>query len=39
MIRIGVIAFVMIIAFQGFASGQGFLDSVLGPGGLGLWSG
>lgn len=39
MIRIGVIACVMIIAFQGFAFGQGLLDSVLGPGGLGLWSG
>jgi hypothetical protein len=39
MIRTGMIALVMIIAFQGFACGQGLLDSVLGPGGLGIWGG
>ncbi|MBI5249908.1 MAG: hypothetical protein HY912_10475, partial [Desulfomonile tiedjei] len=39
MIRIGMIALVMIVAFQGLASGQGLLDSVLGPGGLGIWGG
>ncbi len=39
MVRTGMIALAMIIAFQGFACGQGFLDSVLGPGGLGIWGG
>jgi hypothetical protein len=33
------IALMMIIAFQGFAFGQGLLDSILGPGGLGIWGG
>lgn len=39
MIRASMIALVMIIAFQGLACGQGILDSVLGPGGLGIWGG
>ncbi len=39
MIRIATITLSMIIALQGFAFGQGLLDSVFGPGGLGLWGG
>jgi hypothetical protein len=37
MIRTGLITIAMIVALQGFCFGQGFLDSLLGPGGLGLW--
>jgi UPF0755 protein len=33
------IALMLIIALQGLAFGQGLLDSVLGPGGLGIWGG
>ncbi|MGB6067805.1 MAG: hypothetical protein WBG50_23610 [Desulfomonilaceae bacterium] len=39
MIRTGLLTIVMIVALQGFCFGQGLLDSVLGPGGLGLWGG
>lgn len=40
MIRVRIlIAVVLIVAFQGVAFGQGILDSVLGPGGLGIWGG
>ncbi|AFM25788.1 hypothetical protein [Desulfomonile tiedjei] len=38
MIRVGTLL-ILIIAFQGVAFGQGLLDSVLGPGGLGIWGG
>jgi hypothetical protein len=37
MLRTGLITIAMIAALQGICFGQGFLDSILGPGGLGLW--
>jgi hypothetical protein len=37
MLRTGLLTIAMIVALQGFCFGQGFLDSLLGPGGLGLW--
>jgi len=37
MIRIAIILCALILVLQGPAFGQGILDSVLGPGGLGLW--
>src|SRR5208283_5028617 len=39
MLRTGLLTIAMIVALQGFCFGQGLLDSVLGPGGLGLWGG
>ncbi|MGO9572004.1 MAG: hypothetical protein ACLP5H_31165 [Desulfomonilaceae bacterium] len=39
MLRTGLLTIAMIVALQGFCFGQGFLDSLLGPGGLGLWGG
>lgn len=39
MFRILILITACLIAFQGLAYGQGLLDSVLGPGGLGLWGG
>ncbi len=37
MLRTGLITIAMIAALQGICFGQGFLDSILGPSGLGLW--
>ena len=37
MLRTGLLTIAMIVALQGFCFGQGFLDSLLGPSGLGLW--
>jgi hypothetical protein len=39
MLRKGILVVVLIAASQGFCFGQGFLDSVFGPGGLGIWGG
>jgi hypothetical protein len=39
MLRTGLLTIAMIVALQGFCFGQGFLDSLLGPSGLGLWGG
>jgi hypothetical protein len=39
MLRTGLITIAMVVALQGFCFGQGFLDSLLGPSGLGLWGG
>jgi len=39
MLRTGLLTIAMIVALQGLCFGQGFLDSLLGPSGLGLWSG
>jgi hypothetical protein len=39
MLRTGFVTIAMIIALQGFCFGQGILDSLLGPGGLGVWGG
>jgi len=39
MLRTGLITIAMIAALQGICFGQGFLDSILGPGGLGFWGG
>lgn len=37
MLRVWLVALVLAVALQGIAYGQGFLDSILGPGGLGVW--
>ncbi len=37
MIRKGMIVVVLVIALQGYCFGQGLLESIFGPGGLGLW--
>ncbi|HMK35474.1 MAG TPA: hypothetical protein VK463_10430 [Desulfomonilaceae bacterium] len=39
MLRIGLCIVVLIAAAQGVCFGQGLLDSVFGPGGLGVWGG
>jgi hypothetical protein len=39
MLRTGLLTIAMIVALQGFCFGQGILDSLLGPSGLGLWGG
>jgi hypothetical protein len=37
MLRVWIVALVLAVALQGSAYGQGVLDSILGPGGLGVW--
>lgn len=37
MLRVWMVALVLTVALQGMAYGQGFIDSILGPGGLGIW--
>lgn len=37
MLRVWMVALVLTVVLQGMAYGQGFVDSILGPGGLGFW--
>ncbi|MEJ2715991.1 MAG: hypothetical protein P8182_02460 [Deltaproteobacteria bacterium] len=37
MLRVLMVALALTVALQGMAYGQGFVDSILGPGGLGFW--
>lgn len=39
MLRLGIFIVALILATNGMCLAQGFLDSVLGPGGLGIWGG